>query len=236
MHQVPIKQDTAMAKAYLIRKTPDSIEELEKEQGQRSKVFLGLPRDAMCAVLQHTAARFEVTCRTRVAPEEISLPHWWRWPREMPVLVRYEFRLLPRRACGTEMIAKFTLCLDPEIRQSQDWDERSQILSAAECAILDRQGAWLDHEFAPFWQLRFEESHHLGAEVTESSTNKQQHLSKRFCFLRRGEQPEDTEVAPRWSIFDDDVLEQVREKMGTVFGLRLLRFLEEYNLPPSPCA
>jgi hypothetical protein len=73
MHEVPIKQDTAMAHAYLITNMHNSIEELEKEQGQRPQnVFLGLPRDAKCAVLKHTAARFEVTCRTRVGPEAWS--------------------------------------------------------------------------------------------------------------------------------------------------------------------
>jgi len=210
MHKVPIKQDTAMANTYLITNMHNSIEEREKEQGQRPQnVFLGLPRDAKCAVLKHTAARFEVTCRTRVGPEEISIPNWWRWPYEIPVLVRYEFRLLPRRACGPEMIARFTLCLDPEIKQSEDWHKNSRLMTPADHAILDRQGAWLAHEFAPFSQLRFDEP---------------SPLSKLFCFQRRGDQQEDTEVAPWWSRFDDDVLKQVRQKMDTVFGLLLSRF------------
>jgi hypothetical protein len=195
-----------MAHAYLIHNTPLSIEE---QRQQQRKVFLRLPRDTMCEVLKHTAASFVVTRRTREEPENISLPHWISWPNYIPVLVRYEFRLLPRRECGPEMIARFTLCLDPKIKQSPDWHKNSRLMTPADHAILDRQGAWLAHEFAPFSELRFDEPHTL---------------SKLFCFLRRGEKPGDTEVAPRWSRFDDDVLKQVRRKMETEFRLPLLAF------------
>ncbi len=110
------------------------------------------------------------------------------------------------------MIAKFTLYLDPPpipLRQSPE----CRLMSAADHAILDRPGGWLAHEFAPFSQLRFD-----GFDDSD----------KLFCFLRRGEhgsqEPQHTEVAPRWSRFDNSVLTQVREKMETVFRLPLMRF------------
>ena len=185
-------------------------EEREEEQRERlPRRFDELPRDAQWLVLKHTGARFVVTRRTQEEPAQISLPSSILWPYYVPVIVRYEFRLLPRRASGPEMIARFTLCLDPAIRQSPDWRNMSRLMRAEHHAILDRPVAWLAAEFAPFSQLKFDEPHHLG---------------KLFCFLRRGVQPQDTEVAPRWSRFDDDVLMQVREKMETVFGLPLVRF------------
>ena len=127
----------------------------------------------------------------------------------MPVIVRYEFRLLPRRASGPEMIARFTLRLDPAIRQSPDWRNMSRLMRAEHHAILDRAGAWKAAEFEPFSELRFD-----GFDDSD----------KLFCFLRTGQQPQHTEVAPRWSRFDDSVLTQVREKMETVFRLPLTRW------------
>jgi hypothetical protein len=79
-------------------------------------------------------------------------------------------------------------------------------MRAEDYAILDSPDGWLDREFEPFSQLKFLD------------------LGKLFCFLRRGVQPQDTQVAPTWSRFDDDVLMQVREKMETVFLLPLVRF------------
>jgi hypothetical protein len=186
--------------------------EEESEAPQRERLprrFDELPRDAQWLVLKHTGARFVVTRHTQEEPEQISLPDSILWPYYVPVIVRYEFRLLPRRASGPEMIARFTLCLDPAIRQSPDWRNLSRLMRAEHHAILDRPGAWLAREFAPFSELRFD-----GFDDSD----------KLFCFLRRGQEPQHTEVAPRWSRFDDSVLMQVREKMETVFRLPLVRF------------
>jgi hypothetical protein len=182
-------------------------EQREKEQRDRlPRRFDELPRDAQWLVLKHTGARFVVTRRTQEEPAQILLPNSIFWPYFVPVIVRYEFRLLPRRASGPEMIARFTLSLDPAaIRQSPEW----RYMSAEDHAIFDRPVGYMAREFEPFSELRFDEPHHLG---------------KLFCFLRRGQEPQHTEVAPRWSRFDDDVLTQVREKMETVFRLPLLRF------------
>jgi hypothetical protein len=184
-------------------------ERLPRRFDELPRRFDELPRDAQWLVLKHTGARFVVTRRTQEEPAQISLPDSILWPYYVPVIVRYEFRLLPLRASGPEMIARFTLRLDPAIRESPDWRNMSRLMRAEHHAILDRAGAWLAREFEPFSELRFDEPHHLG---------------KLFCFLRRGVPPQDTEVAPRWSRFDDDVLTQVREKMETVFRLPLLRF------------
>ena len=182
----------------------------EEEQRQRlPRRFDELPRDEQWLVLKHTGARFVVTRRTEEEPAQISLPDSILWPYYVPVIVCYEFRLLPRRASGPEMIARFTLCLDPAIRQSPDWRNLSRLMRAEHHAILDRPGAWLAAEFEPFSELRFD-----GLDGSDQL----------FCFLRRGVPPQDTEVAPRWSRFDDSVLTQVREKMETVFRLPLLRF------------
>jgi hypothetical protein len=181
----------------------------KREEEQRERLprrFDELPRDAQWLVLKHTGARFVVTRRTQEEPLQIGLPNSMFWPYFVPVIVRYEFRLLPRRASGPEMTARFTLSLDPAaIRQSPEW----RYMSAEDHAIFDRPGGYIAREFEPFSELRFDEPHHLG---------------KLFCFLRRGQEPQHTEVAPRWSSFDDDVLTQVREKMETVFRLPLLRF------------
>jgi hypothetical protein len=182
--------------------------EKQREEKQRDRLprrFDELPRDAQWLVLKHTGARFVVTRRTQEEPYQLGLPYDIFWPYFVPVIVLYEFRLLPRRASGPEMIARFTLSLDPAaIRQLPEW----RYMSAQHKAIFDSPGGYMACEFEPFSELRFDEPHHLG---------------KLFCFLRRGQEPQHTEVAPRWSSFDDDVLTQVREKMETVFRLPLLR-------------
>jgi hypothetical protein len=180
-------------------------EQREKEQRERlPRRFDELPRDAQWLVLKHTGARFVVTRRTQEEPYQLGLPYDIFWPYFVPVIVRYEFRLLPRRASGPEMIARFTLSLDPAaIRTSPEW----RYMSAEDHAVFDRPGCYMAREFEPFSQLEFD-----GFDDSD----------KLFCFLRTG--PQDFEVAPRWSRFDDSVLTQVREKMETVFRLPLLRF------------
>jgi hypothetical protein len=187
---------------------PYTVEQHEQHEEQREQLprrFDEMPRDAQWLVLKHTGARFVVTHRFQEDPLQINLPFDMFWPYFVPVIVGYEFRLLPRRASGPEMIARFTLSLDPAIRQLPEWRN----MSAQHKAIFDRPGGYMAREFEPFSQLKFDEPHHLG---------------KRFCFLRRGQQPQQTEVAPRWSRFDDSVLTQVREKMETVFRLPLTRW------------
>jgi hypothetical protein len=181
-------------------------EEKHREEEQRERLprrFDELPRDAQWLVLKHTGARFVVTRRFQEDPLQINLPFDMYWPYWVPVIVRYEFRLLPRRASGPEMIARFTLSLDPAIRQLREWRN----MSDQHKAIFDRPGGYTAREFEPFSQLEFD-----GFDDSD----------KLFCLLRRGQ--EHIEVAPRWSRFDDDVLTQVREKMETVFSLPLLRF------------
>jgi hypothetical protein len=137
-------------------------EEKQREEKQRERLprrFDELPRDAQWLVLKHTGARFVVTRHTQEEPLQIGLPNSMFWPYFVPVIVRYEFRLLPRRASGPEMTARFTLSLDPAaIRQSPEWH---------------RPGCYMTREFQPFSELRFDEPHHLG---------------KLFCFLRRGQE------------------------------------------------
>jgi hypothetical protein len=170
----------------------------EEQCEQLLRRFDELPRDAQWLVLKHTGARFVVTHRFQEDPLQINLPFDMFWPYFVPVIVRYEFRLLPRRASGPEMIARFTLSLDPAIRQLPEWRH----MNAQHQAIFDRPGGYMAREFEPFSQLRF------------NSFNS----DKLFCFLRTGQ---NTEVAPPWSRFDDSVLTEVRGKMQTEFGLPL---------------
>jgi hypothetical protein len=186
-----------------VRAEENKGEHGEKQRERLPRRFDELPRDAQWLVLKHTGARFVVTHRFQEDPLQINLPFDMFWPYWVPVIVRYEFRLLPRRASGPEMIARFTLSLDPAIRQLREWRN----MSAQHKAIFDRPGGYIAREFQPFSQLEFD-----GFDDSD----------KLFCFLRRGQ--EHIEVAPRWSRFDDDVLTQVREKMETVFRLPLLRF------------
>jgi hypothetical protein len=188
----------------------------EEQCEQLLRRFDELPRDAQWLVLKHTGARFVVTHRFQEDPLQINLPFDMFWPYFVPVIVRYEFRLLPRRASGPEMIARFTLSLDPAIRQLPEWRH----MNAQHQAIFDRPGGYMAREFEPFSQLRYDEPNHLG---------------KRFCFLRRGGhgsghgsghrsgQPQHIEVSSLWSRFDDSVLTEVREKMETVFRLPMTR-------------
>ena len=177
----------------------------EEKREQLPQHFNDMPRNEQWLVLQRTDARFVVTHRSREEPAQIMLPNSMFWPYFVPVIVRYEFRVLPRRASGPEMIARFTLSLDPAIRQLPEWRN----ISAQHKAIFNRPGGYIAREFEPFSQLRFD-----GFDDSD----------KLFCFLRRGQEPQHTEVAPRWTRFDDSVLTQVREKMETVFRLPLVRF------------
>ena len=185
---------------------PNEAQNEEDRCEQLPRRFDELPRDAQWLVLQRTGARFVLTHRSREEPIHLNLPYDMFWPHYVPVIVRYEFILLPRRASGPEMIARFRLSLDPAIRQLPEWRN----ISAENKAILNRPGGYIAREFAPFSQLEFD-----GFDGRHDS-------DKVFCFLRTG--PRDFEVAPRWSRFDDSVLTQVREKMETVFRLPLVRF------------
>ena len=197
---------------YTVRSERDEqYEQHEQPQNEEDRCeqlpqhFNDMPSHVQWLVLKHTGARFVVTHRFQEDPLQINLPFDMFWPYFVPVIVRYEFRLLPRRASGPEMIARFTLSLDPAIRQLPEWRH----MSAQHRAIFDRPGGYMDREFEPFSQLKFD-----GFDDSD----------KLFCFLRRGQEPQHTEVASRWSRFDDSVLTEVREKMETVFRLPLTRW------------
>ncbi len=165
----------------------------------RTQHLNNLPRDMQLLVLKHTAASFVLEHRSREQPAFIMLPNDLYWPYYVPVIVRYEFSLLPRTGSDPEMTARFILSLDStEMKKLQAW----RYISDAHKAIFDRPGAYMAREFEPFSQLRF------------NSFNS----DKLFCFLRTGQ---NTEVAPSWSRFDDSVLTEVRGKMQTEFGLPL---------------
>ena len=103
---------------YTVQRERHNEQEKEEEEcKQLPRHFDEMPRDAQWLVLKRTGARIVVTHRYREQPAQILLPHDVFWPYIVPVIVRYEFRLLPRRASGPEMIARFTLSLDPAIRQ-----------------------------------------------------------------------------------------------------------------------
>ena len=185
-------------------------EEQREQREQLPQHFNDMPRNAQWLVLKHTGARFVVTHRYEEEPIQISLPYDMFWPHYVLVIVRYEFRLLPRRASGPEMIARFRLSLDPAIRQLPEWRN----ISAQHKAIFDRPGGYMAAEFEPFSQLKFKE--------LRPSDN----TYKLFCFLRRSgqpleTQPLETEFAPPWSKFDDQLLMEVLEKMQKVFLLPL---------------
>jgi len=171
--------------------------------------FEDMDRDMQWKVLKHTGARFEVEHKSKVEPAQILLPNDIYWPYYVPVIVRYEFRLLPRRASGPEMIAKFTLFLDQAIREKPEWGY--MVKNAQHKAIFDRPGAYIAHEFEPFSQLSFyghDDSYKL------------------FCFVRirgehRSQESQHTEVALPWTRFDNSVLTQVREQMQDKFHLPL---------------
>ena len=182
----------------------------EEKREQLPRRFDEMPRDAQWLVLKHTGARFVMTHRSQQEPYQLLLPSDVFWPYFVPVIVRYEFTLLPRRASGPEMIARFTLYLSQAIRQSPQWRN----MSAQHKAIFDRPGGYMAAEFEPFSQLKFKE--------LRPSDN----TYKLFCFLRRSgqpleTQPLETEFAPPWSKFDDQVLMEVLEKMQKVFRLPL---------------
>jgi len=168
--------------------------------------FEDMPRDLQWQVLKRTCVWFEVIHHSKVEPAQILLPNDIYWPYYVPVIVRYEFTLLPRRASGPEMIAKFSLWLDPAIRQLENW----KFMNAQHKAIFDCRGAYVAWEFEPFSQLSF-----YGPDDSY----------KLFCFVRGGghgsQEPQHTEVAAPWTRFDISVLTEVREQMQTVFRLPL---------------
>ena len=160
--------------------------------------FNDLPRDIQLLVLKHTAASFVVEHRSREQPAFLMLPNDF-WPYYVPVIVRYEFSLLPRSNGDPEITARFTLSLDStEMKKLQEWRN----IRDASKAKFDQEGAYMALEVEPFSQLRFNRFY----------------SDKLFCFLRTGQ---NTQVAPPWSRFDDSVLTQVRGKMHTEFGLPL---------------
>ena len=182
----------------------------EKEECQQlPRRFDEMPRDAQWLVLKHTAARFVVTRRSQEEPAQLLLPYTFFWPYYVPVIVHYEFRLLPLRARGPEMIARFTLNLDPAIQQLREW----RYMSTEHQALFLEGRIWLSRKFEPFSKLTVQEQH--GGEAPNMSNN------KLFCFVRKSGQQQ-REVAPPWSKFDDLLLEEVRDKMENVFKLKMV--------------
>jgi hypothetical protein len=195
-------------------------EDREKEQRERlPRRFDEMPRDAQWLVLKHTGARFVVTGRSRAEQAQLLLPYTFFWPYYVPVIVHYEFRLLPLRASGPEMIARFTLHLDPAIQQLPEW----RFMSTAHQALFLDGRAWLAREFEPFSELRVQELH------ARDDTN--QLFCFLFCFLCTSRHRLDAsaassvasvrEIALPWSKFDEQVLMEVRDRMQTVFRLQL---------------
>ena len=178
----------------------------EEECQQLPRRFDNMPRELQWLVLKRTGARFVVTHRARVEPVQVMLPRTFFWPYYVPVIVHYEFRLLPRRASGPEMIARFTLNLDAACQQLPEW----RYLNSSHQALFLSRVAWLQRKFEPFSQLKF--TNCAGDET-----------HKLFCFLRTSTQ----EVAPPWSKFDEQMLIEVRDKMQTVFGLSLQDLQDE---------
>jgi hypothetical protein len=203
----PINQYTVRGKQPNEQADEQANEE-EKCQ-QLPHRFDDLPRDAQWLAIKRTAARFVVTRRSQEKPAQLLLPYTFFWPYYVPVIVHYEFRLLPRRARGPEMIARFTLNLDPAIQQLREW----RYMSTEHQALFLKERAWLARDFEPFSQLRVQEIH------ARDDTNKSN--NKLFCFLRTSGQRQ-REVAPPWSKFDDLLLKEVRDKMEKMFKLEMV--------------
>jgi len=171
--------------------------------------FEDLSRDVQSLVLKHTHAEFEITHHTEV-PQHL-LGHirlggggaanaWMRRLPNVPVVLRYQFKLQRRLADGPRMIARFSRCLDPALQQTALWQTCPPALQAR-----------LEHaarkvlEIEPFSELQYD-GHGPGAE----------HWI--FCFVPTTGDPA---YAPRaWTRFrrDSAVLDEVREKMRDVFG------------------
>jgi hypothetical protein len=192
---------------YTVQSHRENEEAHEEEECQQLPgLFDNMPREVQLLVLKRTGARFVVTHRARIDPVQLLLPHTFFWPHAVPVIVHYELRLLPRRASGPEMIARFTLNLDAACQQLPEW----RYMHTTHQALFLNGVAWLAKEFEPFSQLKY--TNCAGDET-----------HKLFCFLSTGRQ----EVAPPWSKFDDQMLIEVREKMQTVFGLSLQDLQDE---------
>ena len=193
-----------MASRRLGSANPYSVRIVQEEQ-RPPRGFDTLPRDLQMQVLRHTAASFVVSFnyveRSAVLRRyrEQSLQ---RFSDLVHINACFEFKLERRRASGPVMHARFTRVMDPAFKLEPEWGH----ISAAEQAQIENS-VRCEAVFEAFTELRYD----------DQKVDEKGYPYLLFSFLR----PSGVEDAPKWSKFSPRVLEEVREKLKTVFGLDL---------------
>ncbi len=175
-----------------------------------------LPRELQMKVFRHTFAKFDVQV---ITIDHYNIAHQGECYRGIiPVLHRYEFKLARRREdSGPELRARFSWAVDPFFKTTGGCRQMSP---AMHCAI--ERSVRRSVEIPPFSELRVD----LAVEVEALSEPLSDAAEKpsRFYFIRRGDLGRDqphVEFSPMWSSLYLDNIEEVRDKLKTVFRMDL---------------
>jgi len=175
-----------------------------------------LPHELQKEVFRHTFAKFDVKAWTF---DRYNIEHQGECYRGIiPVLHRYEFKLARRRGdSGPELRARFSWAVDPFFKTTGGWRQMSPAMHGAIERAVSRSV-----EIPPFSELRVD----LAVEVDALSAPLSDAGEKpsRFYFVRRGDLGRDqphVEFSPTWSSLYRDNIEEVRDKLKTVFRMDL---------------
>jgi hypothetical protein len=181
-----------------------TVKNIQEEQKPRGGLDM-LPRHLQIEVLRQTAASF-VVFFNYVERSAVLLRYRQqaleRFSDLVPINACFEFKLEPRCASVPVMNARFTRAMDPAFKLEPEWGR----ISAAEQAQIENSFR-CEAVFKAFTELRYD----------DQKLDEKGNPYLLFSFLR----PSGVEDAPKWSNFPPRVLREVREKLETVFGLKL---------------
>jgi hypothetical protein len=173
-----------------------------------------LPRELQKEVLRHTFAEFDVKGWSF---DRYNVEHQGECFRGViSVLHRYEFKLARRRGdSGPELRARFSWAVDPFFKETGGWRQMSPAMHGAIERAVSRSV-----EIPPFSELRVD----LAVEVLSAPLSDAGEKPSRFYFVRRGDLGRDqphVEFSPTWSSLYRENIEEVRDKLKTVFRMDL---------------
>jgi len=160
--------------------------------------FDNLPDDLKRMVRGFTAARFVV--------EDNDYSQSGNYDLELvPVIVRYEFRRRLLQESGPEIMVRFTRFLDPKFKMESRWRDAAENVQA-----FVEKNVYREEKFKPFSKLRvvkdtFWSKFYLMRRVADGTDNAR----------------DEVESTPSWCTFPTSMVDEVREKMERVFGMKL---------------
>lgn len=171
----------------------------------RTDAFHEMPEHLMRFLRKHTAASFVVQWHTNYYQGWIGDTNFG----DVPVIIRYEFKLQRRRESFPEIIARITRVLDPAFKQM----ELYRNLPANLQFELENRHAKREYVTQSFSALRVKRY-----PAFENSGN----VCYRFYFVRiHADGTESFEISKAWCSCSPAIVEEVRKKLESEFRMQL---------------